>query len=258
MNEFTINVLVLGLPGIICEFLCRKLIGQRSQRTTIETVLRVFLFSILSYTLVCVLDATLSAAYGLGFQSGVIGVFLTNKPKVEVGLLIQAVCAGVLLAYILSYCVHYNLLNLIGQKIRATGRYGDEDVWDFFHNSRDSEKDTGWVMVRDLKADLACYCYISTWSDMGMERELVLTDASVYRNSTGEYLYEARHIYLSRNKDDIMIEVPPANAKEIPGYSKAKQSEEANHERGENPPTEGRRREERRKQQAAEDAKAGH
>lgn len=123
-----------------------------------------------------------------------------------------------MLSYLLSYCTHYNIANRLGQKIRATNRYGDEDVWHFFQNAPDDQKNHGWVIVRDLKADLAYVCFISTWSDSGTEREVVLSDVSVYSNTTGDYLYDAKHIYLSRNRDDLMIEVPPAHAEGINGY----------------------------------------
>ena len=252
MNEFTMTILVLGLPGIICYFLCHKLIGKPT-RSTVESILLVFVYSVLSYTIVSLVDAGFNAAYGLNFHSEIAQVFLSTKASVSAILLLQAVCAGILLAYILSYLAHYNVPNRIGQKINATKRYGDEDVWQYFHNSPDSEKNEGWVMVRDLKADLAYHCYISTWSDTGMDRELVLSDVSVYSNSTGDYLYDARHIYLSRNKDALVIEVPPANAAQTPQYTNKPKEKETKHDGKEVKTTERRNGKEGRSESATAD-----
>ncbi len=217
MTELTFTLLVIGMPGIICYFLTKKLIG-RGQRTPIETVFLVFLYSVLSYSLLAFAEGAMSTFVGRGFKSDAIGIFLRKEPDIRVGTLLKGVGAGVALAYLLSYCVHFNLVNLIGQKAKATKRYGDEDVWRYFHNARDREKNYGWVMVRDLRANLVYHCYISTWSDSGTDRELILSDVSVFTNDTAEYLYDAKHIYLARRRDDLMIEVPPENASELAEY----------------------------------------
>lgn len=255
MNEFTVTLLVLGLPGIVCYFLCHKLIGK-PQRSTMESILLVFVYSVLSYTIVSCVDAACNAGFGLGFQSDIASVFLKSNATVSPVLLIRSVCAGILLAYILSYLVHNNVPNRVGQKINATKRYGDEDVWHYFHNAPDSEKNDGWVMVRDLKADLAYHCYISTWSDTGLDRELVLSDASVFSNSTGEYLYDARHIYLSRNKDALMIEVPPANATDSEQYKGKQETKETKDDGQEVTTAERRNGEEGRSQSPPADSQA--
>ena len=97
---------------------------RRPQRSTMESILLVFVYSVLSYAIVGCVDAASSAAYGLGFHSSIARVFLTSNATVTVILLFRAVCAGILLAYLLSYVVRYNVPNRIGQKIDATKRYG--------------------------------------------------------------------------------------------------------------------------------------
>ena len=47
---------------------------------------------------------------------------------------------------------------------------------------------------------------------------MVLSDVSVYSNETGDFLYSAEHIYLSRNRDDLMIEVLPSDAEKLDEY----------------------------------------
>ncbi|MFO8055666.1 MAG: hypothetical protein R6V10_00025 [bacterium] len=112
------------------------------------------------------------------------------------------------MAYLISYAARFSIINRIGQKLKATKRYGDEDVWHYFHNAPDTQKNEGWVIIRDIKAELAYYCYISAWSDTGKNRELILSEVSVYTNDSSDFLYDAQHIYLSRNNDEITIEVP--------------------------------------------------
>ena len=218
MNEFTVTALLLGFPGIICYFLVNKLIGK-GERSTLEIILLVFAYSALSYSLIALFESVASLLFDGRYTSYSIGFLLGEEFKPSAKVLFQAVLAAILLAYILAFVNTHNIANRIGQKLKSTSRYGDEDVWHFFHNAPDSEKNDGWVVVRDYKADLSIFCYISTWSDTGKERELVLSDASVYRNSTGDFLYEVRHMYLSRQRDDLMIEVPPSDAESKPAYA---------------------------------------
>ncbi len=63
----------------------------------------------------------------------------------------------------------------------------------------------GWVTVRDHKLDLYYYGWIEAWSDSGEERELILREVEVYKNSTAEFLYESDVIYISRKHDDLTI-----------------------------------------------------
>ena len=83
MTEFTAKLLILGLPGIICLFLSQKLLGGRKRSPT-EVVLLVFLYSMLSYVLVSLCDAAANAAFGVGFTSEVMQVFLVHNKAIAV------------------------------------------------------------------------------------------------------------------------------------------------------------------------------
>lgn len=107
------------------------------------------------------------------------------------------------LAVLASYFYRYKWLNKIGQKIGATTRFGDEDVWDFFHTSHDIRGN--WATIRDHKLNLYYFCWIQTFSHSGKERELLLREVAVY-NPTGECLYETDVMYLSRKQDELTIE----------------------------------------------------
>ncbi len=204
LTEFTIKILILSLPGIVCYFSCQKLIGK-TNRSNIEVIFQVFVFSIISYLILGIGEILFDLMSPKVLGWNVIGVF--NNPSQNVShyfLMSSAVC-GVLLAFALSYIVKYNLLNKFGQVISATNRYGDEDVWQCFHDTSDE-----WVFIRDHKTDLVYYCYIRYWSDSAEDRELILSDVSVF-NNTGDFLYESQNIYISRNKDDLTIEIPIVN-----------------------------------------------
>lgn len=204
LNEFTVKISLLGLPGIICYFIYQRLTGKRN-RTTFDGFLMIFLFSILSYVLYAFLSASLHWFQSKGFGTEVINIVYYSTAPISWQVMLYAAISGIILAYILAFGHRYKLLNLIGQVIGATNRYGDEDVWDYFHNLSPSDKNDNWVIVRDHKTGLDYYGYASIWSDPGDKRELIISDASVSRD--GEALYDAKHVYFSRNDEDISIEV---------------------------------------------------
>ncbi len=226
MTSETFKFLVLGLPGIICYFLCQKLIGK-PKRTTINTILLIFLYSILSYLLLSIFHAQVNCIAGNGFNSDIIDVFTDGQKNITAVILVFASLSGVILAYLLSYLNHKTIVNRIGWKLKATRRFGDVDVWHYFHNS-EFWKTEDWVFIRDLKANLTYYCSITVWSDSGELRELVLNDVSVYTSDTGEHLYDTQHMYLSRNSDDLVIEIPPADAETIDIYKLSSKKGEKN------------------------------
>jgi len=102
-----------------------------------------------------------------------------------------------------SYFYRYKWLNRIGQNIGATIRFGDEDVWDFFHTSGDIKGN--WATIRDHKLSLIYFGWIQAFSDSGKDRELILREVDVY-NSAGECLYKTDVMYLSRKPDELTIE----------------------------------------------------
>ena len=226
MNEFSVIMLFLGLPGIICLYFKTKLNGK-SNSNTIELIFEVFLYSVSSYLMleliICLFNLLPCFDYKFSPINKLMGIIQGNK--LEPKLLIFSSLSSIIFAYFLSYVLHYNLINLIGQKIKATKRYGDDDVWHYFHNAPDSQKNDGWVIVRDFKCQLAYYCYISTWSDSGSDRELVLSEVSIYDNNTAEYLYSLEHLYICRNNDELTIEIPPANAKMLEDWKQEEQKE---------------------------------
>ena len=115
---------------------------------------------------------------------------------------------GIILAFISAYAYNRKWWNRLGQQLHVTKKFGDEDVWNFFLDLPESAK---WVFVRDYKQDLVYYGWIKAFSESERKRELVLMDVQVFSNSIPKALYEAAAIYISRESDEMSIEIPNAN-----------------------------------------------
>jgi hypothetical protein len=201
LSSLLIRIIFLTFPGIIGSILYRKLRG-RPVRKDWEDYVEIAVFSLASYALYGLIVFVLKKA---GLSSGTVTVlqaFLDEKVQVVWQEIVYASLCGVLLSFIAAYIHTYKLVTRFGQLVRATTSFGEEDVWDFFHNRPDIQ----WVYIRDLKYDLSYRCWIEEYSDAFKERELLLREVDVYRNSTGESLYHCDVVYFSMKHDEFTIE----------------------------------------------------
>lgn len=113
---------------------------------------------------------------------------------------VSAVCAVTSL-----YGQNYKLLTRLLQKMGATKRYGDEDVWDLTFNSGKAEVE--YVHVRDFEKKITYAGWVEAFSETEKLRELRLRDVIVY-DFEGIILFETPRVYLARKMDNIDIEFP--------------------------------------------------
>lgn len=203
MASLTLQIVILGTPGILCYFLTSKLIGKIG-KNSLEEFLSIFLFSILSY----LIASTLIFVTNIFFENKITNDILTNifstNPSIKVEHILLATFVSILISILNSYIYNHNLFNKFARWIHASNRYGDEDVWQYLHTWYKREKD--WTIVRDLKNDIMYLGYITAYSETEKDRELIIKDVSVYKNSTGEYILNSSDIYLSIEKNNITIE----------------------------------------------------
>ena len=208
LNEFTLQIIFLALPGIICYFLLRKLVGRMTENN-IEITFLIFLFSVVSYVLYNVgfMFSTWADWTDATVDDG--GVRFSEITNISAFDILWSILAGIGLAFFLSYAYTYNFLNRFAQVIRASTKFGDEDVWHFFQNAPSDQKNHGWILVRDHKLDLIHYGSIDSWSDTEKERELLMSNVTVYSaGESVEELYETDSIYVCRDRYELTLEVP--------------------------------------------------
>jgi hypothetical protein len=205
LDVTTLNLIFIGTPGVVCYFVLSKLIG-RVGRGGLEVVMLMFMFAMVSYVGYAY-SGRVAALFGIGNVAAELVLASPSAMKIRTVDVAGASIASVLLAYLLAYGYRHNTVNRVGQKISATNRAGDEDVWHFFHNSSNEPWSSEWIVVRDHKVGLQYFGAVSHWSESGEDRELLLIQVSVFRNSDGGKLYDCDHVYICRAKDDLTIEI---------------------------------------------------
>jgi hypothetical protein len=207
LTDFTLKIIFLCIPGITCYFILSRLIGKFN-KDTVEIILIIFVFSVFSYLVYGFYCAFVNIFYGYGFKTNIVESFFKNNSQLTYLDILGSSITSIFLAFIFSYFYRFNLLNKFGQIIRTTNKYGDEDVWHYFHNSPDTDKNGGWIIVRDHKYNLAYYGFVSAWSDSAKMRELIISDVTVFTNDDSQELYKTNHIYICRKIEEISMEIP--------------------------------------------------
>jgi hypothetical protein len=111
------------------------------------------------------------------------------------------------------YLSTYKALTWLLQRAKATRKYGDEDVWDYTFNSRNTAVD--YVHVRDFTNHYVYAGWVNSFSETDKRRELVLLNVIVY-NFDAEELYKTPRLYLARPPENIHIEFPYTPEREEP------------------------------------------
>src|ERR1043165_2856370 len=200
LSDLLIRIVFLVSPGIITSLLYRHIRGK-TQRRDWEDFLEIFLFSLVDYALYDVLALTLNKIFGLSFDLTIFTEFLKVSEPVYGLRIVYAALIGIPIAFAASYMEEYKIIHKFARWAKATKRLGDEDLWDYLNRSPDIK----WVYVHDHKHDLYYYGWIQAWSDPYKEREILLREVDVFKNSTAEFLYKTDVLYLSRSSADLPI-----------------------------------------------------
>lgn len=212
MERFLLQILFIIIPGLIGIKLYKTLrnIGPAQKKLKDwQDFIEIFLFSIGSYFLYGFLNNLLHNFPEISLKIKMFNLFFKDEfsyDDLEVSEIFFSSLLSIILAIIGAAISNKKILFKIAERLKITKHYGDEDVWSNFLYEQKSDT---YYFLRDHKLLLIYFAKISKFSDSGEDRELVLEDVSVYNNKKDcELLYTSDKLYISRNKDDISIELP--------------------------------------------------
>ncbi|ABQ28845.1 DUF6338 family protein [Acidiphilium cryptum] len=202
VNLFLVQVAVIFLPGIIWAKLDATY-AAKVKPSEIEFVVRAFVFGLTVYVVEYMVFEWLHWPFPIVDLAAADSHEVLTAPIAHEVL--GAVGISLIMALLWLYASTYKLLTRFLQLIKATKKYGDEDVWDFMLNS--GEAAVEYAHVRDLDHGFLYAGWVDTFSETDKLRELVLLRVIVY-NLDGEQLYETPRLYLARAPEKINIEFP--------------------------------------------------
>lgn len=205
MDIFFLQLIVIFIPGILWERIDSQYGRSRSTQQW-DILRRSFTFGLASYLI------TFGVYWVAGFFDPSITFYFFDFKK-DASFLDSAaarqiaVTSAVALVCSIGWLYQANnkVITRILQRLGATKRYGDEDIWDYMFNSGRAEVE--YLHLRDFEKKLVYCGWVESWSESERQRELVLRDVIVY-DIEGTKLFETPRVYLARKADNIDIEFP--------------------------------------------------
>lgn len=206
LSVLTLRVVLLFFPGVLCALVVHALTIQRD-RTTPQFLTSAFVYGVSTYLLLAgVREVCARGAEALGWSQPPRVTFfnvLTNeRAKIAWGEIGLSAVMALVLALLISAAANHHVLHRVAERLHVSRRFGQADVWGHFLDS----PRTNWVIVRDVNADLLFEGWVDAFSDTGVDPQLLLSDVSVYRASTGTKLHDRKRVYLTPRKESVIIE----------------------------------------------------
>lgn len=208
VSDLTLRLLLLFFPGLICHFVIEHLTVHR-ERKPYEVFLFAYVYGVFSYVLyfliLCFCGASLTSDAGLRIPPQDVtfaNALLHTNVDLSFLEIAKVTSIAVLVGIVFSTISTYKLLHRLARWAGITRKFGELDVWGFAVSTQ-----ARWVVLRDLENNLMYQGYLDTFSDdIDNGIQLILTQAAVYNETTGELLYEAPLVYLARKRDCLTIE----------------------------------------------------
>ena len=198
ISELTLKLILLLIPGSIACIIYERLTIHK-QWNSFKFVTNAILFGAISYLTAQLLFNICRT--DLSFQN-----FWENLPSKEIpySVIIKASMVSILIGLISSALDQYKIMNRFGKWIRISNKYGDENLYSYFLNAQEVDE----VYVRDIENNLTYHGLVSSFSENDEIKEILLSDVVVYSYETSEKLYKLDKIYISKSKENLIIELP--------------------------------------------------
>ncbi len=132
MDLFFFQLAMVFLPGLIWARLDARYAMKEKPNET-ELLVRALMYGLATYTAVYLVYQLLGRPFSAVEVSG------TDKPTLMLGQFVDEILVSIPVSIVLATlwvaATSHKLLTRMLQRVGATKKYGDEDVWDFMFNS---------------------------------------------------------------------------------------------------------------------------
>lgn len=210
ISELTLKIIIILIPGIIATSIYEKLTVNHKRDTAIKTVINAVLLGVISYLILQGIGNIITFCYSLiyktEFESYELEMWksLANINVIPYSEVLYTSIISVFLGAFISLLEQKKWTNKFAQWIKISSKYGDENLYTFFLNSKQIDE----IYLRDIKNNLTYHGVVAAYSENDDIKEIVLNDVTVYKYETSEKLYDIERIYISKPKDCLIIETP--------------------------------------------------
>ncbi|MDJ0899751.1 MAG: DUF6338 family protein [Xenococcus sp. MO_188.B8] len=204
LSEFAFRIIFLFIPGLIAFNIVSNLTFHKEYKTA-DILLGSLTYGFICYLIYFFIFIFISSE--LGFSNQPTFYFAENLENIKTQLDFKEITITTLLAIpigvVFSAFVNSKWLYKFANKINISNKLDDLGVW---NRAFDSELNH-WIVIRDEQADTMYQGWVDSFSDGSDEKEILLRDVKVFRESNAELLYLVPGLYISfNNKENIKIE----------------------------------------------------
>lgn len=198
ISELTLKLILILIPGCISCVIYEKLTIHKTW-SPFKFIVNAIIFGAISYLLAQFIFQLFDA------DSGFIS-FWKNLPSKEIpySVIVKTSLVSIIVGLSIVSLDYFKLINRFGKLIHITNKYGDESLFYYFLN----RKDILDVYIRDIDNGLTYLGDIVAYTENESTVEIVLKDVVVYSYGSSEEYYQVSEIYISRNKENLIIEKP--------------------------------------------------
>ena len=225
ISILAIKILLILFPGIVATKISNRLTERRRENAW-EFFVRTFLYGIVTYMCTYII-----MLIGNGVIRGILYGFLNleNPPflidlsfyknilnineqiNIDYINIVTTTVVAIILSFISSKCDNKGVLNKFAQKINVTKKFAEHDVWANLFNNMEQN---AWITIRDIENDIIYQGWPRKFSSDHEEKELLLEDVIVFRNSDGVKLFERKNMYFNIKKEENFIMEIESNEEE--------------------------------------------
>jgi len=210
MDELAIAVGVILFPGLIAAVICDKITVHSPKWESFKYSVYSFIFGVSCYValqfithswnwVACHFDPSLMLASP---TLDVWTVATTQKITIDPSEVFYATIIAPVIAGLAAFTVNHKLINRVAQRLRLSTKYGDENLFSFFLNS----KEIDWIYVRDIPNGLTYQGRVVSFSETDDMQELVMSQVTVFKYETSDELYSIPLMYLSKARGAFVVE----------------------------------------------------
>jgi hypothetical protein len=204
ISDLTLRLIFLLMPGAIAALIVGKLTFHR-RWSIFSFILHSFLLGVgtyLLYQLILHLCGYIAGcdSKSLIFWDALFDMNIRISLK-EIGL---SCLFAIAIGYVASAIINHKLLFKSAKFVRVSNKFGDEDIWAYFLNSRN----VTWIWVRDHPRKLIYEGWVQSFSVESSNREVLLREVKVFSNTDGAFLYSVPAMYISGKATDLTLELP--------------------------------------------------
>jgi hypothetical protein len=204
ITDFTFRVIILFIPGFITFLVVDNLTTHRDTSTP-----RMLLYSLTLGFLDYFVYYPLTLVPALGLDFTLLEALGDGGPLIDIRQTMVLTAVALPVGLLISTAINKYWLHRLASRLGVSRKIGDSDVWSLVMN-RQSED--WWVVVRSPDDDLMYEGWLNAFSDStDALDEILLLDVKVYRNSSGELLYEIPAAYLNMERGKKIVEFPRYN-----------------------------------------------